>query len=328
MKGKTLKVIGVLALLVALGVGAATAALAYTTPHSETFTSTTDACAGCHRAHTGQAAYLLKDSSQVNLCYSCHDGTASDLNVKRGIYLGTANGTQNAGLRGGGFWAAIMDSNLSGSVTTSNTTSRHTVGGTGMTAWGSGSVGESTVGAGGITLNCGNCHNPHGNQQYRNLRLQPTGLPSWATDTNNDTSIKGTLDYTTTYNGSYYNRDLSEMTDNLTGDGWTAWCGSCHAAYIAPANSGTTASGWAAFDYRHMTDGLSAECMRCHVSHGSSATMNATSSGPNWPSGNATADWQEDTGGYGNAETEFGRLLHIDNRGVCTQCHGADLVGN
>jgi predicted CXXCH cytochrome family protein len=41
-----------------------------------------DECASCHRAHTGKNLAVLKSSSpQSNLCFSCHDGTGSSLNI-------------------------------------------------------------------------------------------------------------------------------------------------------------------------------------------------------------------------------------------------------
>ena len=78
-------------------------------PHSGTFPATTDACAACHRAHTAAGETLLKTSSQNALCLSCHDGAGADTNVDSGLYLGTTAGTQNAGLRGGGFQQALMN---------------------------------------------------------------------------------------------------------------------------------------------------------------------------------------------------------------------------
>ena len=36
-------------------------------PHGD-YTTTTDACAGCHRAHTAPAAKLLAATSQYDLC--------------------------------------------------------------------------------------------------------------------------------------------------------------------------------------------------------------------------------------------------------------------
>ena len=54
---------------------AAIPALADGGPHkfaanSGVSTLTTDNCAGCHRAHTAQGAYLLK-SNEEDLCLSC-----------------------------------------------------------------------------------------------------------------------------------------------------------------------------------------------------------------------------------------------------------------
>src|ERR1035438_5026453 len=40
-------------------------------------------CAGCHRAHTAKTDQLLK-MAQPALCYTCHDGTVSSLNVETG----------------------------------------------------------------------------------------------------------------------------------------------------------------------------------------------------------------------------------------------------
>jgi predicted CXXCH cytochrome family protein len=45
------------------------------------FGITSDTCARCHRAHTGQAASMTTYPSHNELCLSCHDGTGSSLNV-------------------------------------------------------------------------------------------------------------------------------------------------------------------------------------------------------------------------------------------------------
>jgi predicted CXXCH cytochrome family protein len=42
---------------------------------------TTDTCARCHRAHTGQAASMTTYPSHSQLCLTCHDGTGSSFNV-------------------------------------------------------------------------------------------------------------------------------------------------------------------------------------------------------------------------------------------------------
>src|SRR5665647_918225 len=55
-------------------------------------------CASCHRAHTAKAEMLLKDS-QPALCYSCHGGAGTFLDVVDGV---DPNDSLKA-LRGGGF---------------------------------------------------------------------------------------------------------------------------------------------------------------------------------------------------------------------------------
>lgn len=52
-------------------------ALAEVSPHQETFGSTPDACAACHRGHLGADGNLIGLSSN-SLCLACHDGTGAD----------------------------------------------------------------------------------------------------------------------------------------------------------------------------------------------------------------------------------------------------------
>lgn len=70
------------------------------------------------------------------------------------------------------------------------TTSTHE--GTG-TVWGNGPMGLNTAGATGVALECTNCHNPHGNGQYRILNTEPgenwvngvaSGIAGWTAPTN------------------------------------------------------------------------------------------------------------------------------------------------
>ena len=146
-------------------------------------------CAGCHRAHTAKAEYLLK-VAQPQLCYSCHaDGGGASTNVVSGVVMNTAKA-----LRGGGFEKALIGSALAtkdtgavdpvtGRIATSNqtipvlaagvtTTSKHLIDGvTAGTAYGNGT---DASGAGkSLTLECGSCHDPHGNGNYRVLRPIP-----------------------------------------------------------------------------------------------------------------------------------------------------------
>jgi len=81
-------------------------------PHIANQSVTTDACAGCHRAHTAAAPDLLK-ASETTLCFTCHDGTAALTKPDAG------KTTDNQALRAGGFNTAYVN-------TADQTWSRHT----------------------------------------------------------------------------------------------------------------------------------------------------------------------------------------------------------
>ena len=195
------------ALLAVLGSGGGTAS-ADGGPHVVETGATPDKCAGCHRIHTGQNDFLLKDAFTVEgFCYSCHGtgGPGSDLAVQEGTYYapagapyGGANKTPSAtlGLRAGGFdFARINTTDPTGSSprptvgaltptptaipvvigvlgTPQTVNSRHLIDGTAGTLWGNGVAGTAGVGSS-ITLECTSCHDPHGNGNYRILRAIP-----------------------------------------------------------------------------------------------------------------------------------------------------------
>ena len=191
-------------------------------PHGG-FTATTDACAGCHRAHTaqyGSNALLITDPE--SLCMSCHSGGAgATTNVDDGVYTGATEGLTGNPLFGGGFTNALMATAWSGATTenpafnaTSRpTTSAHAVGASG-TIWGSGA---ENSGNGQMVLECTSCHDPHGNAgwnttttpdtrvaSYRLLRWQPqgsTGFTAPATVVNWSGGAFPTNDATTPVSG-------------------------------------------------------------------------------------------------------------------------------
>lgn len=51
-------------------------------PHSR-YTLQSQECATCHRTHRAPGAGLLAESQEVNLCYSCHNGTGSQFTIYR-----------------------------------------------------------------------------------------------------------------------------------------------------------------------------------------------------------------------------------------------------
>jgi predicted CXXCH cytochrome family protein len=184
-----------------------TLALADNGPHGG-FTATTDACAGCHRAHSakyGSNALLIMAPDL--LCLSCHNGSGAGTNVEDGIYVqagsdaytGVAGqnveGTDGRSLMGGGFVNALMahtwNGAASGGTAASSqlTTSHHNYDGALSTVWGSGA---NNTANGTYALECVSCHDPHGNAgwitdgnvtngtdtktaSYRLLRWQPSG---------------------------------------------------------------------------------------------------------------------------------------------------------
>jgi predicted CXXCH cytochrome family protein len=116
------------------------------------------------------------------------------------------------------------------------------------------------------------------------------------------------------------------------GEQMAAWCASCHTRYWAwQEPTEDTADGAATgpayntprpgddiFKFQHRTRGASGRgCLTCHVSHGSNAQMTGTfSSTYTFPNGTASNN---------------SRLLKVDNRGTCQQCHdptGTSAIGD
>jgi predicted CXXCH cytochrome family protein len=193
IKRRVVVAIGAAALLL---LGAAGAALADGGPHQMTLNSGTSGlsgdCASCHRAHTAQAAYLLT-AAVPTLCTNCHNGTKATTDVIDGVQYtptGTAGSYQQTttlgALRDGGFSYALIDSGNGAryayafgqnvrftghvGVLASGQKATSTHGGSG-TAWGNGAVNTGTGAS--VVLDCTNCHNPHGNGQYRILQTTP-----------------------------------------------------------------------------------------------------------------------------------------------------------
>jgi predicted CXXCH cytochrome family protein len=334
-------------------------------------------CANCHRAHTAKTDTLTMQA-QPAICLNCHDGMGATTDVVDGI------DTSGAGLRGGGFTNAVIGTGLGQKdmgllvgtrIATSNrlipalaatakqaVTSTHQIDGTTAgTEWGNGTTG---VGQLAVTLECGSCHDPHGNGNYRILKPSPTGqqyiitpgsLPgvvpvvapvmSAATNVNipdqigknytvvtaASTALAATIPAAA--NGNYWDvqavgtplihaaGSAAPVTDTTIGAGTTvatdgylgnisAWCTTCHTRYLSTSASATT--GDAVYTYKHRSDeGLSDKpnCIQCHVSHGSNAVMAGAAAAVTSPGGGAAVSSTDS------------RLLRVDNRGVCLECH-------
>lgn len=337
MKTRWLVIIAFALALTVLSMGSA---FADNGPHGG-YTPTTDACAGCHRAHTGVGPSLLVASTAYGLCMTCHGVTTggAGTDVLDGMWV---TGAANTPLKGGGFAFAKMDSGLTGAVPATGvaTTSQHKVNGmtgyTGDTIWG---IGTNTNGAGytPFTLECYSCHNPHGQSSstntatYRILRSTPKMGAGYAGPALGGAAVD-VADVTTknyvisSLTGNYYGQRYSSVADNDGGNGDIAaisnWCARCHTRIHATgAGVGSTNSGDSIYAYRHRTDGTNVAtytvptstgdstpaCLTCHVAHGSPAAMGTYSGAVKEP-GSTTVN-------MGSA------LLRIDNRGVCEACH-------
>jgi len=305
-------------------------ALADGGPHGG-YTSTTDACAGCHRAHTAIGPRLLMDNSTYDLCISCHGnaGTGADSNVLDGIWLEGRNPTDttgdlqtaiNANLLGGGF------NNYGAAPVTSS----HDPTDTQVDAWGYGVArGALAALSGANPLSCASCHDPHGSPNYRIIPETVNGV-AVAVALVDEGAAK-------------------DYDDEQWGAGTSAFCAACHDDYHqTAANQGSTLDG-ASYTHRinmpwdgdagtdpyigmgggnpetvgFDDDGAGPNptfylplaesgvndtlvCMTCHLPHGSSAEMIGNADGAGLPGETSATD---------------SALLRLDNRGVCQVCH-------
>lgn len=148
----------------------------------------TDACAGCHRAHTapssltwtnpvagpgqgtewGSALLISTATENFEFCYACHDSVSlgADTNVETGIYEGDLPGNTSGGmLNGGGFDDA------------SGFTSQHTYNGSSWWVYGGSTEPSSALATlkdsnpgTYVEMACSSCHDVHGSSNYRLLK--------------------------------------------------------------------------------------------------------------------------------------------------------------
>jgi predicted CXXCH cytochrome family protein len=315
-------------LIMALVVGAlfvltASVALAYGGPHQTgQFAATTDACAGCHRAHTAAGPRLLITKTSTELCITCHGstGTGANTNVQDGVYLASRNITSttstvnNANLLGGGF------------VTYKGapTTSAHSVNGTDNMAWGysaavtstnRGQTAALTSKGAPAYMTCTSCHAAHGSANYRIIQTsinaitvtvplvdegaaKDYGKEHWGSGMSQVCASCHTAYYKTasgqgsTLDGSTYTHRIDRTTSKAAVLQTTGWL-SGGVTYTLPfANAAPPGS-------TTVADNLIV-CETCHLSHGTSAQMTALASG---------------------GPSHDSALLRLDNRGVCEVCH-------
>lgn len=342
-----------------------------------------DNCAGCHRAHTAQGRFLLVDEGTA-LCLTCHGATGlgSAVDVESGVQytLGTTDvrgGTVLGYLRGGGFVTARIGSGEAARLAVPRgttdvsmrpkvpvrtagsqpVTSAHlpntggVVGAADGVAWGNGPNSATAYAGPEVEMECGTCHNPHGNGNYRILNPIPnpvaTGTDAFVTsatgvavtdaalpaagDTRNYTIIQlpggtGTLLASQVKAlavpataGDYFRRYVP----------WNAASGGQNDAPNGlPATFTTQISNWCATCHsRYLSQGWAVQeadaiftyrhtstnpTRNCITCHVSHGT-NAQMTGFN----SANLDYP----GGAAAPVGDSRLLKIDNRGTCQACH-------
>lgn len=287
-------------------------------------TVSTYRCASCHRAHTADEAFPLR-AGQDGVCFTCHGpgGNGASSDVVDGVGYGVG-GTQNrsaapGALRGGGFDYALIGSGeasrqmyLSGtSLLVRNqvipvlasgmaTTSNHPVKGAKRTAWGDSALNSGAGDA--VTLECGSCHDPHGNGNYRILRPTPThseGSTPAVSVTIPDARVKV---YTTTNYWLSGDAGVPPAVKAVNGgpaasDGYLGnivqWCTTCHSRRHTGASD--------------TMDGQ--RCVSCHVAHGSNASLSGAAGSGHVQKPDASAT-------RGSS-----KLLRLNDRAPCAMCH-------
>jgi predicted CXXCH cytochrome family protein len=287
-------------------------------PHGG-FTPITDACAGCHRAHTAVGPNLLINNSTFGLCASCHGaaGLGANTNVDDGFYLesrddsagdgdhGAANTPDNAPLLGGGFV------NYRGLAVTSV----HDTSGTVTAAWGFG-VNRGITADLAEGLDCASCHDPHGSPNYRIINAVINGVSvavaqvdEAAKDYDTEQWQTGTSDLCAACHGAYH-QTAPGQASILDGGSYTHRIDMAY-NFGGNVNPETVGLGGYTLPLAESNTNNRVVCMTCHLPHGTSAQMTGIADGG--PDGTGTLP--------GDTTATDSALLRLDDRGVCQVCH-------
>jgi hypothetical protein len=285
-----------LVVLAALAFVLPTVALANYAIHGN-YVTDTDACAGCHRAHTSVSTIQWTDqlgtehnallttsaTSMQEFCYACHDATSqgANTNVEYGMYearsytTGTDPNVDGGALNGGGFEKFQNEA-----VTTKHDSDGdHAWGAYGGGIWGQGDLDATgnwgmQIDADGnpnnagetipITMDCATCHDPHGSANYRILKASVFG---------------NTV-------GGYVGGGADPTPDGWvqsTEEGWPVGGFRLHQAYPNYKPNYTAAKYAKGYDMAAGTvnenKGMSGWCSGCHATYNNKASDYATGGG-------------------------------------------------
>lgn len=321
---KLLVALLVIGLIVAVNVQSASA---NNGPHGG-YADATDACAGCHRAHSSQNNNLLDYTTTQLLCYSCHGSaaTGADTDVEDGEYKNDdataeapAEGVANDPLLGGGF-ALAYDAQVAPGFK-AITSNHDTATGTNLAAWALNAVTGATSDAVALTgvgtgLTCDDCHDPHGSGNYRIIRETVNGVAgvvvtdsaatnytaeAYADNTIGDLCVSCHANYSQTGAGS---GDAAIHAHRTDGD-WDGEAGVTDADILAGFVGNVNPENGAVTWQLRLSDAGGADmgmnCSTCHYAHGTAAAMSAVSQGA--------------------AQNNSSSLLVYDDRTVCQSCH-------
>ncbi|MDI6712549.1 MAG: hypothetical protein QMD96_04850 [Anaerosomatales bacterium] len=253
------------------------------------YSMSTDACAGCHRAHTAASPITWVDTNSVNqsalllgtattideFCYTCHGSAmlGADTNVYDGVFEaddGDDAGTDRAyntfgePLNGGGFDPAVFPT-------------IHYPNGTTWVAYGGGTTGRDgiiSVGGVQVQISCTVCHDVHGSSNYRLLKDIVNGVTvggyDGTLDAQNPTPqpyvISAEEGYPTmgwllhepgasqvaTYKPDYTTPRYAKAPGANVSKGISAWCAACHTQYTNAQTVYDAADGYGlTMRYRH-----------------------------------------------------------------------------
>ena len=203
-------------------------------PHGY-YKSNPDLCGNCHYTHSALGPRLLSEVNADRMCVTCHDGTQSKYDVLRGkirgpvseaVYKDSTTGTVYGDIYRATWFDSIAGpyGSVEGSMVQQSVyvpTSRHDLNIYNYAAPGQNFENIETADA---RLSCSSCHDPHGSENYRNLRPNMNVL--------NDANppLINVEAYAVTDSG--YERENTVYVE-----GAVEFCGACHSDFNQGAGS-------------------------------------------------------------------------------------------